>query len=172
MVSFVMETASERGETGARQLFETTVSWRAGGVAGFVATAVMGVVISAMDLGTLRVVIAGLYGLEGSLVAGWAAHLAHGTLFGVVFATVLADPGLHRVSDWLWKTTVAGVVFGLVLGVVGAGIVLPIWLELVGLDLSVSLPFVTTPSLAWHTIYGVVLGVGFHVVDGRGVGAR
>jgi hypothetical protein len=161
------DVASEAGETGAETPFETGVSWRAGGAAGFVATAVMGVAISAMDLGTLRVVIAGLYGFEGSLLAGWAAHLAHGTLFGVVFAAVLADPGLHRVSEWLWKSVVAGVVFGLVLSVVGAGIVLPIWLGVAGVDVGVSVPFVTVPSLAWHAVYGVVLGVGFHRLDGR-----
>jgi hypothetical protein len=70
------------------------------------------------------------------------------------------------VSEWLWKTVVAGVVFGLVLAVAGAGIVLPIWLGAVGVDVGASIPFVTVPSLLWHTLYGVVLGVGFHVGDG------
>jgi hypothetical protein len=163
------DTGSGHGHREVAGPFETGVSWRAGGVAGFAATAVMGVAISVMDLGTLRVAIAGLYGFEGSLVAGWIAHLAHGTLFGVVFATVLADPGLHRVSEWLWKTAVAGVVFGLVLGVVGAGIVLPIWLGVAGVDVEASVPFVTVPSLLWHGVYGVVLGAGFHAVDGRGL---
>jgi sterol desaturase/sphingolipid hydroxylase (fatty acid hydroxylase superfamily) len=161
------DVASEVSETGATTPFETGVSWRAGGVAGFVATAVMGVAISAMDLGTLRVAIAGLYGFEGSLIAGWAAHLLHGTLFGVVFSAVLADPGLLRVSEWLWKTLVAGVVFGLVLAVVGAGVVLPIWLGVAGVEVGATVPFVTVPSLLWHAVYGVVLGVGFHVLDGR-----
>jgi hypothetical protein len=159
-----MDVASERGRR--TEPFESGVSWRAGGLAGFVATAAMGLAIGAMDLATLRVAIAGLYGFEGSLVAGWVAHLVHGTLFGVVFAGVLADPGLYRVSEWLWKTVVAGVVFGLVLAVAGAGIVLPIWLGAVGVDVGASIPFVTVPSLLWHTLYGVVLGVGFHVGDG------
>jgi hypothetical protein len=161
-----MDVASEGTETGAKTPFETTVSWRAGGLSGFVATAAMGTAISAMDLGTLRVAIAGLYGFEGSLVAGWAAHLLHGTLFGVVFAGVLADPGLHRVSEWLWKSLVAGAVFGLVLAVVGAGIVLPIWLGVAGVEVGATVPFVTVPSLLWHAVYGVVLGVGFHLLDG------
>ncbi|WP_152041309.1 histidine kinase [Salinigranum salinum] len=159
-----MDVASEHGRR--TEPFESGVSWRTGGLAGFVATVVMGLVIGVMDLATLRVAIAGLYGFEGSLVAGWVAHLAHGTLFGVVFAGVLADPGLYRVSEWLWKTVVAGVVFGLVLAVAGAGIVLPIWLGAVGVDVGASIPFVTVPSLLWHTLYGVVLGVGFHVGDG------
>jgi hypothetical protein len=153
----------EPGESTAP--FESSVSWRAGAAAGFVATAVMGVVISAMDLTTLRVAVAGLYGFSGNLAAGWVAHLAHGTLFGVVFAAILADPGLHRVSEWLWKTLVAGVVFGLVLSVVGAGIVLPIWLGVAGVDVGVSVPFVTVPSLVWHGVYGVVLGAAFHLSE-------
>ena len=49
-------------------------------------------------------------------MAGWLAHLAHGTLFGLVFALVLSDPGLYRVTDWAWKTVLAGVVYGFVLG--------------------------------------------------------
>jgi hypothetical protein len=163
------DTGSGHGDREVVSPFETSVSWRAGGLAGLAATAVMGVTISAMDLGTLRVAIAGLYGLEGNLAAGWVAHLAHGTLFGVVFATVLADPGLHHVSEWLWKTAVAGVVFGLVLAVVGAGVVLPIWLGVVGVDVGASVPFVTVPSLLWHAVYGVVLGTGFHAADGRGL---
>jgi len=76
----------------------------------------MGLATMAGDLAVLRDAVAGLYTFEGSLVAGWLAHLAHGTLFGLVFALVLSDPGLYRVTDWAWKTVLAGVVYGFVLG--------------------------------------------------------
>jgi len=147
--------------------FESTVSWQTGAIAGFVATAVMGIAIWITNVETLRVVIAGLYGFEGTALAGWVSHLAHGTLFGVVFAVVLSDPGLYRVSEWLWKTVLAGLVYGLVLAVVGAGIVMPIWLDFVGLDVPTALPFVTTSSLVWHAIYGFVLGVGYWALADR-----
>ena len=46
----------------------------------------------------------------------------------------------------------------MVLAVVGAGIVMPIWLAVVGFGAPRSLPHVTIPLLAWHLVYGVVLG--------------
>ena len=50
----------------------------------------------------------------------------YGTLFGVLFAAVLLDPGLYGVSERVGKTVAVGVVYGLVLAVGGAGIVMPI----------------------------------------------
>ncbi|MFC4358430.1 histidine kinase [Halobium salinum] len=145
--------------------FETRWAWRGGAVAGFVAALVMGVAISLVQLETLRVAIAGLYGFEGSLLAGWAVHLVHGTLFGLLFAATLADPGLFRVSDWFWKTVFAGVVYGLVLAVFAAGTIMPIWLDAVGLSTQ-TIPNVTASLLAWHLIYGAVLGGTFYFLEG------
>lgn len=146
--------------------FETRWPWKGGAVAGVSATVMMGIVISLTDLAMLREAIAGLYGFQGSLVAGWGAHLFHGTLFGIIFAGFLADPGLYRVSDWLWKTVVASVVYGVVLSVVGAGIIMPIWLGLVGFPTPPSIPYVTVPILVWHLVYGIVLGTLFWYLDG------
>jgi Mg/Co/Ni transporter MgtE len=83
----------------------------------------------------------------------------------MIFAAVLADPGLYRVSEWMWKTVVAGVVYGLTLAVVGAGLLMPIWLEVAGVTMQLSIPNVTTPILIWHLIYGIVLGGLFPFVD-------
>lgn len=149
------------------EAFEAPVHWRPGASAGFIATAVMGVAIMAVDLPTLRSVIPGLYGLSGSLLAGWVAHLAHGTLFGMVFAAVLSDPGLHRLVEWRWKTTAAGLVYGTVLAVAGAGIIMPVWLGVVGFPTPPAIPHVTAPMLAWHLVYGVVLGAVFHALEAR-----
>lgn len=146
---------------------QPTWLYRAGAVCGFVATVVMGLAITAVDVETLRVAIAGLYGYEGSLVAGWAAHLAHGTLFGVVFAAVLADPGLHRVSERLWKTTLVGVGYGLFLAFAGAGIIMPIWLGMVGFTGVPGIPYITGATVVWHVIYGAVLGGLVSVMEQR-----
>lgn len=145
--------------------FESEWRWRGGAIAGFVATTVMGAAMTVMNVATLQEAIAGLYGMEGSLLAGWFTHLAHGTLFGVVFALLLTDPGLHRVTDWRWKSTVAGVVYALVLAVAGAGIIMPIWLTLAGFTTPPRIPFVTTPLLLWHLLYGLVLGALFPAVE-------
>jgi len=151
---------------GTLPAFESTPAWRGGALAGVVATVVMGGIITATDLAVLQESIAGLYGLRGNLVAGWVAHLAHGTLFGAVFALLLADPGLYRLTEWRWKTLLAGVIYALVLAVVGAGIMMPIWLGFAGFPAPPSVPHVTTPSLLWHLVYGVVLGAVFPPVEG------
>lgn len=145
--------------------FDTRWSWKGGALAGLVATVAMGLAISVVQLSTLRLAIAGLYGFEGNLAVGWLAHLVHGTLFGVIFAGLLADPGFYRVSDSVWKSIVAGTGYGLVLAVFGAGIIMPIWLGFAGFSTPPSIPNVTIPLLVWHIIYGVVLGGLFPFVD-------
>lgn len=139
--------------------------WRAGAAAGFVAAAVMGVAITLTELATLRVAIAGLYGFEGSLLAGWTVHLLHGTLFGLGFAAILSDPGLYRLTDWWWKTVAAALVYALILAVVGAGFVMPIWLEFVGVGSVATVPHLTVPLIAWHLVYGLVLGAVYPFVE-------
>lgn len=144
--------------------FETTWGWKGGGIAGLLATVAMGVAISLMHLPTLQIAIAGLYGQSGNLGAGWVAHGAHGTLFGMVFALVLSDPGLYRLTDWYWKTILAGVTFSMMLAVVGAGIIMPIWLGFSGFSTPPQIPNVTVPVLIWHLVYGLVLGGIFPVL--------
>ncbi len=147
--------------------FEGQWDWNGGALAGLLATVVMGVAISVTDLSTLQIAIAGLYGQSGSLVTGWIAHLVHGTVFGSLFTLLLADPGLHRLTDWYWKTVLAGVVYSVVLAVAGAGILMPIWLGLVGFPVPPSIPNVTTPMLFWHLTYGLVLGGLYPAIDRR-----
>jgi len=146
--------------------FESTVSWRGGAVAGLIATAATGVAITAIDVDMLTVMIAGMYGLEGVLLAGWVAHLVHGTLFGVAFAVVLSDPSLVGITERTWKSIVVGLVYGLVLAVIATGIILPVWLQSVGVSTVPSIPFVTTASLGWHALYGIVLGALLPFLDG------
>jgi hypothetical protein len=161
----VEPNASESVET--PEAFEKTWAWKGGVVAGVAAAIVMGVAISIVQLDTLRLAIAGLYGFQGSLAVGWIAHLAHGTLFGLIFAWVLSDPSLYRIDDWAWKSAVAGVVYGLVLAVVGAGIIMPMWQGVVGVPTQGPIPNVTTPTVFWHAIYGIVLGGLFPFVADR-----
>lgn len=158
------DTASATGVE-SRLPFERRFAWQEGAIAGLVATVAMGVAITLMDLETLRLSIAGLYGQEGSLVIGWIAHLIHGSIFGILFAAILTEPGAYRVTNSIWKTIVAGLVYGLVLVVVAAGIVMPIWLGVVGLADGVSIPAVTGSSLVWHLVYGAVLGAVFPILE-------
>lgn len=154
-----MEAKNERSTTtDATSRFDLGIAWRAGGAAGAIAAVAMGVVITVMNLGTLETAIAGLYGFENNLLVGWVAHFLHGMLFGMLFAVVLADPTLVHVHESSWKAIGAGIVYGLTLAIAGAGIIMPIWLTMVGFPSPPSIPFVTPATIGWHLVYGAVLG--------------
>jgi uncharacterized membrane protein YdcZ (DUF606 family) len=55
----------------------------------------------------------------------------------------------------------AGLVWGVVAWVVGAALVMPVWLSAVGFPTAPPTPNFAIPSLAWHLVYGGVLGVGY-----------
>ncbi|MFB6311666.1 MAG: hypothetical protein ABEH64_10875, partial [Salinirussus sp.] len=70
-----------RSTTVEHEPFEEHVGWRGGVGAGVIAALVMGLGITLVDPGLLGQQIAGLYGIPGSLIGGWIAHIAHGALF-------------------------------------------------------------------------------------------
>lgn len=142
-------------------------SWKRGAVAGCFATIVMGGFIMAMDLELLQTAIAGLYAQEGNLAAGWAAHLLHGTIFGLLFAAIVSEPTIAGATRHPWKIVAVSTVYGLILSVAAAGIIMPIWLQAVGLSEIVSLPHVTRPMVLWHLVYGACLGAVFAAFDGQ-----
>lgn len=145
--------------------FDEHFAPRGGALAGVVAAVAMGLAMTIVEPAVLRESIAGLYGLSGDMAAGWIAHLFHGAIFGVAFAAVMADPSLVGVRDWLWKSTVAGILFGVILAVVGMGIIMPMWLSAGGLSAAPDPPFVTASLLGWHLVFGAVLGATFPFVD-------
>ena len=98
-------------------------------------------------------------------MAGWIAHLVHGTVFGVVFAAILTDPMVSAARKTPRRTVFTALVFGLALAVFGAGVLMPMWLEGVGVSDRPPLPNVTVPLVLWHGVYGVVLGIGFVMLD-------
>lgn len=156
------ESTTKNGEEYAEiDPFEADLAWRSSAVAGFVAAITTGLLMSAIQPDMLRDVIAGLYGFEGNVAAGWAAHLVHGTLFGIAFAVVLTDPALARIGNRVSTTALAGTAYGLVLAVVGAGIIMPIWLGLIGFADTPPLPAITAPTILWHVVFGLVLGLVF-----------
>ncbi len=145
--------------------FDEHLALVGGAGAGFVGAIAMGLAFTVLDPALLSAFIPGLYGFEGSLAVGWLAHLLHGILFGLGFAVVMDDPSLVQVSDHVWKSVVAGIVYGLVLAVVGMGVVMPMWSRAVGLSQTLEVPFLTVPLLVGHVVFGVVLGAVFPFVD-------
>lgn len=139
--------------------------WKEGALAGIVAAAVSALAITLLSPDVLSDQIAGLYNLQGSLVAGWIAHLVHGTVFGIIFAAVLTDPLMSGARKTPRRTVFVALVFGFVLAFFGAGVLMPLWLEGVGISERPPMPNVTLLLMLWHGVYGVVLGVGFAVLD-------
>lgn len=137
---------------------QSDVQWGHGALAGFVASLAMALVIGLWDATVLRDAIAALYQQEGNLVVGVLTHVIHGTLFGVLFALILSDPGLYHLDEHTGKSVLAGVVYGLALALFGAGIIMPIWLNSLGSQ-DLPMPYITGPLLVWHLVYGTVLGL-------------
>ncbi|MFB6126145.1 MAG: histidine kinase [Halolamina sp.] len=130
--------------------------WQAGTVGGIVAAAVMAALISAMNPPTLAAAIPALYGLSGG-VAGWVVHLSHGAVLGVAFVAVAESDAVGAASST--RLVAIGVVWGAVTWVVLAALVMPVWLSTVGFPMAPPLPNFAPPSLLWHVVYGLVVGV-------------
>lgn len=146
-----MSTKNTHKENEPVPPFKAKWAWKGGAVAGLVATVAMGLATSVVQLSTLRLAITGLYGFEGSLVVGWVTHLAHSTLFGIIFAGLMADPCFFQVSDSVLKSIVAAAGYGFVFAVAGAGIIMPIWLGLAGFPTPRRYQrHASAPSLAWN----------------------
>ncbi len=124
--------------------------------AALVAGGVMGGAIQAMS-GTVPV-IGALYGVPDPLV-GWITHEFHSVVFGLVFAGLLTGlPGAY--AGRLAARVAVGVGWGVVLWLVASGIVMPVWLNLVGIPATV--PSVTRTALATHLLWGATLAVVYH----------
>jgi hypothetical protein len=162
----VPETSTHERDTDPS--FLATMPWKGGMVAGLAAAFASAVAITVVDASVLADTIAGLYGFEGSLPVGWVAHLVHGTLFGLVFAAVLSDPIGSGARKTTLRTVFLALVYGLVLAVAGAGVLMPVWLDALGIGFGEPLPRVSVPLVIWHGVYGLVLGVTFAWIDGHG----
>lgn len=104
-------------------------------------------------------VIGALYGTE-SLLVGVLTHEFHSLVFGLMYAgLIVLLPGGWRI-DWRAEVGMA-VGWGVVLWVVASGIVMPFWLNLVGI--STPMPELNPHSLVAHVIWGLALGGGYHL---------
>jgi uncharacterized membrane protein YagU involved in acid resistance len=120
--------------------------------AAVVAGVVMGLLLGAM--GGSVPVIGALYGVADPVV-GWLTHEFHSVVFGVLYLVVLA------VAPRAWRESHVGRIglgacWGAALWLFAAGMVMPLWLQLVGIP--ASLPTLTLPSLLGHLVWGASLG--------------
>jgi hypothetical protein len=159
-VSGVESTEEVAEERRVAEQYEVGGEWQAGVLGGLIGGAVMGVVWTFQSPGVLEAAIPALYGLSGGL-AGWIVHMVHSAVFGLVFAALLTRGSLRRYGERVASATGTGVVYGVVLWIVAAGLVMPYWLSAVGFAGAPPLPNLSTMGLLTHVLYGLFLGVAY-----------
>jgi two-component system OmpR family sensor kinase len=100
-------------------------------------------------------IIGALYGVFTPAV-GWVTHLFHSVVFGLLFAAALSHHRLARLAGGPLTCAVVGAAYGVGLWLVAAGVVMGVWLNLVGIAAPV--PNLNPLGLAAHVLWGVVLG--------------
>ncbi|MFB6154859.1 MAG: DUF6789 family protein [Haloferacaceae archaeon] len=146
------QTATASGEQYERS------AWVGGAVAGLAGGVLMGAVLTVQMTPVVAAAIPALYGLSG-LTAGWVVHLFHSAVLGLVFAAALrAEP---RLAETRARAAGSGVAYGVVLWVVLAALVMPVWLGAVNFPGTPPFPNFNPLSLVAHVVYGAVLGVVF-----------
>lgn len=152
--------SSQTDESPRRTAFSTR-TWSGAVAGGLVAGVGMGLmmhfVMSAMPL------IGALYG-QPSVAFGWLAHLFHSVVFALVFAAVITRTSLRAYG--VVRMIGLGAIYGIVLELVAAGVVLPVWANAVGAA-ALPVPFIVPIGFLTHLVYGVLLGAVFGLVATR-----
>lgn len=152
--------SSEIRETTAVSLTPARL-WSGAVTAGLVAGVGMGLimhfVMNAMPL------VGALYG-QPTVLPGWIAHLFHSVVFALIFAAIVARTSFREYG--LLGLIGLGAVYGIVLEIVAAGFVLPLWANAVGAG-PLPVPFLVPIGFLTHLVYGVLLGAVFGVVMTR-----
>ncbi|MFB6301286.1 MAG: sensor histidine kinase [Haloferacaceae archaeon] len=131
-------------------------------LAALVAGGVMGALLQATTAGIA--VIGALYaGMNAGI--GWVVHLFHSVVFGVGFGVGLSGHRLGRYRERPAASAAIGVGYGVLLWLVAAGLVMPLWLRAVGVP--APLPNLELASLAGHIAWGATLGGLFAVLERR-----
>lgn len=124
---------------------------------GLFAGVVMGLIMHSM-VGIIPV-IGALYGVQEPVI-GWVTHEFHSVVFGMIYATLLT--GAPERGQTLLGRLVIAIGFATFLWLFAAGVVMPIWLNLLGLP--ASLPNLTGAALVGHAAWGLTLASVYHLL--------
>lgn len=166
---------SARTDSPAEHGIGTSLNWLIGGaVSGVVGSAAFGVLLWAIDPDIVTAGVPAIYGLDPASVVGWAFHLFHGLVLGIVFGFVVTrKPVLGTITADVEtgfiasmgpgaRLTLAGLVYGLAVWSILPLIVLPIWTTVGRID-APAFPATPVESLVGHVIYGSLVGGLFSV---------
>jgi hypothetical protein len=125
-------------------------------IAGVVAGVVMGGYVQVTS-DTISV-IGSLYGIESQLV-GWTTHLFHSVVFAVLFAAGRSRNWGRFLARGAAGSVASGLLWGAILWLIAAGVVMPLWLQFVGVP--TVLPNFSFPGLVSHLVWGGTLGLSY-----------
>ncbi len=119
----------------------------------------------------LMPLIGALYG-KPTVMGGWVTHLLNSAVIGVLFAIILTRPSIRDRIDTVTEYLIAGILYATFVGIVTAGIMLPITMN------ATRAQHLPEPAIAItgvigeilivisvgvaHLAYGFVLGVVFN----------
>lgn len=129
--------------------------WQGGVVGGLAGGLVFGAMMTLMMPMAIEAAIPALWGLEGGL-AGWVIHMANAAILGVAFAAFV--PYALEKHPSAREVVGLGIVYGAVLWVLLAALLMPVWLSAVGFAGAPPFPNVDWMSFLGHLVYGAVLG--------------
>ncbi|MDG5778776.1 histidine kinase [Haloarculaceae archaeon H-GB2-1] len=132
-------------------------AWQSGVIGGLAGGLVMGILFSVMMPAVIENAIPALVGLSGG-IAGWFVHMSISAVFGVGFAALVTRSEIPARWRSYRGMVSLGLVYGIGLWVIAAGIVMPVWLGAVGFPNPPPLPNLTLPSLLLHLVFGAILG--------------
>jgi len=133
----------------------TATYWMNITIAGLVAGLLMGIVMFRV-MGIMQAV-GSLYGFAAT-GPGWIAHLFHAVVFALIFGGFYMWAPLKVFRDRILASVTIGIIWGVVLWFLAAGVVMPLWLEAVSTTAPPALPSLNPVSGLGHVLYGAVLG--------------
>ncbi|WP_225307798.1 MULTISPECIES: hypothetical protein [unclassified Haloarcula] len=134
-------------------------------MSGLVAGIGMGIVFHAGA--NLMPFVGALYGWP-TVVGGWVVHLVNSAVAGLVFAVIVSRPILREQTASVAESVAAGVVYAAAIGLVSTGLLLPLSMNMLGVQ-SFPEPLVPLPGMLGsflvilsvgvaHLVYGLLLG--------------
>ena len=143
--------------------------WIAGIVGGFVGSLLFGLVMQfVMPQPVLEMAIPAMYGIAGpALLAGWALHLFHGVVLGIVYVALVQLGPLREPATRFAGSLGLGVGYGIVTTALPV-FVMPLWLSAVGFAGAPPFPNIAIPgtlvSLLGHVVYAVPVAVSYALI--------
>lgn len=158
--------SSETGSAFALRSDSAPMLW--GGISGGLAGVVMGALMLMQMRPVLEMAIPAMYGIAGpALTVGFLLHVLHGVVFGLLFAALVSLPPLRERAGSIGAGAALGVGYGVLVWLVAAAVVMPVWLSAAGFAGAPGVPNFNPTSLIGHAVFGLVLGVAYPVLVTR-----